>query len=169
MVEIDPATGGERASVVAVYETDEQARMGFDALREQGVPEERITVVGAGEAGAADTFEAAGSPTAMGAGRGALFGGITGVLVSLAIPGGGVVLASGLFAAAVVAGGAGALAGAGIGVLAEVGVPTANANDYEEHLADGRYLLVVHGTAIEATGAHAVLDMTDTEELDLYR
>jgi hypothetical protein len=168
MVGSDRTTGGEHASVVAVYETDEQARMGLDALREGGVPEDRITVVGAGEAAPEGAFESADSPTAKGAARGALFGGIAGALVTLAIPGGGVVLASGLFAAAVVGGGAGALAGASIGVLAEVGVPTANVKDYEEDLTDGRYLLVVHGSSAESTDAYAVLDMTDTEELDLY-
>ncbi len=161
MVENDPTTSGTRSSVVAVYETDEQARMGFDALREVGVPEERITVVGAGEAGAAEAFEAGASPTARGAGSGALFGAIAGVLVTVVIPGGAVVLASGLVA--------GAAAGAGIGVLAEVGVPTPHVKDYEEDLTGGRYLLVAHGSSDEASSAHAVLDMTDTEGLTLYR
>src|SRR5207344_965021 len=64
-----------RSSVVAVYETDEQARLGFDALRQEGIAEERITVVGAGETeDAAGVFEAD-SPTAQGAARGALLGG----------------------------------------------------------------------------------------------
>ena len=161
MVENDPTTSGARASVVAVYETDEQARMGFDALREIGVPEERITVVGAGEAGAGEAFEAAASPTARGAERGALFGAVAGALVTIVIPGGAVVLASGLVA--------GAMAGAGLGVLTEVGVPTAHVKDYEEDLTVGRYLLVAHGAPDEASGAHAALDMTDTEELTLYR
>jgi len=162
MVTSDPTSGGGNASVVAVYETDEQARMGLDALRERGVPEERITVVGAGEAEPDGAFDAADSPTAKGAARGALFGGITGALVVLAIPGAGLVVASGMIAAA------GAVAGASIGVLAEVGVPTANVQDYEEDLTAGRYLLVVHGSAAEVKKAHAVLDMTDTEDLDLY-
>ncbi len=89
--------------------------------------------------------------------------------MTLAIPGGAVVVASGLLAAAVIGGGAGALAGAGIGVLAEVGVPAANVQDYEEDLSVGRYLLVAHGSPAQATDAHAVLDMTDTQELALYR
>ena len=61
-----------------------------------------------------------------------------------------------------------AAAGAGFGVIAELGVPQANVADYEEDLTDGRYLVVVHGGAEDVRSAHAVLDMTDTESLDLY-
>ena len=147
----------ERSCVVAVYETDEQARLGFDALREEGVAEERITVVGAGETDDAEGAFDAESPTARGAGRGALLGGIVGVAVTVLVPGAGVVYASGLFAAAAIGGVTGALAGGGLGILAEVGV-----------LTGGRYLVVVHGDPDEAERARAVLDMTDTEELDLF-
>jgi hypothetical protein len=158
----------ERSCVVAVYETDEQARLGFDALREEGIAEERITVVGAGETeDAAGAFEAE-SPTAKGAARGALLGGVVGVAVTVLVPGAGVVYASGLFAAAAIGGVTGALAGGGLGILAEVGVPTASLKDYEEDLMGGRYLVVVHGDAADAERARAVLDMTDTEELDLF-
>ncbi len=151
----------EDRSVVAVYETDEQAQMGYESVRETGIAAEQITVVGAGESGATDAFAGAESPTAKGAGRGALLGGIVGAVVTLAIPGVGVVLASGLLAA-------GAVSGAGLGMLAEVGVPTANVKDYEEDLADGRYLVVVHGSAEDVERAHDALYMTDTEELDRY-
>jgi Heat induced stress protein YflT domain len=163
MAEEGGSPQGGRSSVVAVYETDEQARMGFDALRSSGVPQDRITVVGAGgsqhEAGLSDVESA----TARGAGRGALLGGVVGAVVSLMIPGGAVVFASGLVAA-----GVGALAGGSLGVLAEVGVPNDNLRDYEEDLADGRYLVVVHGREADARAAFGVLDMTDTEELDLF-
>ena len=155
---------GAAASVVAVFETDEQARMGFDALRDEGVPDDSITVVGSGETDPDETFAAPDSPTATGAGRGALWGGVAGAAVAVLIPGGGVVLASGIFAAAAV----GATTGAGLGILSEVGVPAASVQDYEEDLADGRYLVVVSGSPEEVTRAHAVLDMTDTEELDFY-
>ena len=167
----DDASGiakGERSCVVAVYETDEQARLGFDALREEGVAEERITVVGAGETEDAEGAFDAESPTARGAGRGALLGGIVGVAVTVLVPGAGVVYASGLFAAAAIGGVTGALAGGGLGILAEVGVPSASLKDFEEDLVGGRYLVVVHGDAAEAERARAVLDMTDTEELELY-
>ncbi len=155
---------GAPASVVAVYETDEQAHTGFDALREEGVPDDSITVVGAGESDTTEAFGAPDSPTAAGAGRGALWGGVAGAAVAVLIPGGAVVLASGIFAAAAL----GATAGASLGILAEVGVPAAAVEDYEEDLADGRYLVVVSGSAEEVTRAHAVLEMTDTEELDFY-
>lgn len=156
----------ERYAVVGVYETDEQARLGLDALLEEGVPETRISIVGAGETEDEGAFDQAASPTAKGAARGAVFGGIAGAIVAIAVPGGAAVVASGLLAGAVVA--TGAVAGASLGIVAELGVPTANVADYEEDLADGRYLVIVHGGADEVTRAHAVLDMTDTEELDLY-
>jgi len=159
-------SGDERSAVVAVYETDEQARTGLDALLEAGVPEGRISIVGAGEIEDDGAFDQAASPTAKGAARGAVVGGIAGAIVVLAIPGGAAVVASGLLAGAVVA--TGAVAGASLGIVAELGVPTANVADYEEDLGDGRYLVIVHGGTDDVTRAHDVLDMTDTEELDLY-
>jgi Heat induced stress protein YflT domain len=163
MVEGGGIPEGGRSSVVAVYESDEQARMGFDALRSSGVAQDRITVVGAGESEDTEGLADAESATARGAGRGALLGGAVGVVVSLLIPGGAVVFASGLVAA-----GVGALAGGSLGVLAEVGVPSDNLRDYEEDLTEGRYLVVVHGNAAGVRAAFGVLDMTDTEELDLF-
>jgi hypothetical protein len=151
----------ERFAVVAVFQTDEQAQMGLDSLLEAGVRDDRISIVGAGEADAGEALMGSGSPTAKGAGRGAVLGGIAGAVVAIAIPGAGLILASGLIAGT-------AVAGAGLGIITELGVPEASVADYEEDLTDGRYLVVVHGTVEDVRAAHAVLDMTDTEELDLY-
>ena len=74
---------------MAVYETDEQARLGFDALRDEGVFPRRRAHDRAGrgrDRGAAGAFEAD-SPTAEGAARGALLGGVVGVVVTVLVPG----------------------------------------------------------------------------------
>ena len=126
--------------VVAVYETDEQARFGLVALEEAGVHQDRISIVGRGER-SDDTvpMQEGRSATAEGASRGAMIGGIAGVVL-MVLPG-GPVLAGGFLAAAA----AGAFAGAGLGILSELGVPGSVVPDYEEDLTDGRYLVCVHG------------------------
>ncbi|HEY6568374.1 MAG TPA: hypothetical protein VI341_12740 [Actinomycetota bacterium] len=151
----------ERFAVVAVFQTDEQAQLGFTSLIDAGTRADRISIIGAGEADADEAFTGSASSTAEGAGRGAVFGGIAGAVVAIAIPGAGLILAGGLVAGA-------AVAGAGLGIITELGVPQANVADYEEDLTDGRYLVVVHGAPDDVRSAHAVLDMTDTEELHLY-
>ncbi|HTG47292.1 MAG TPA: hypothetical protein VK646_06530 [Actinomycetota bacterium] len=153
---------GDDAAAVAVFETDEQARFGLDALLRSGVPEDRISIIGAGEIEPDAEAERSAGEDTPGMRGGALAGGIAGAVVALAIPG-GVVLVSGLLAASV-----GALAGASLGIMANLGVPRDRISDYEEDLADGRYLVIAHGDASQVGEAARVLDMTDTQELDVY-
>jgi outer membrane lipoprotein SlyB len=149
----------EGSSAVAVYQTDEQARAGLDALLEAGIPEERISIVGAGEASATADIEPGEDVGARRMEHGAVFGAVVGGLVALAIPG-GVVLVGGALA--------GAVAGGGLGGLVSVGVPDDRVSDYTEDLTDGRYLVVAHGTPEDVKVAGDVLGMTDTEELDVF-
>ncbi|MGZ8570953.1 MAG: general stress protein [Actinomycetota bacterium] len=149
--------------VVAVYETDEQARLALATLEEAGVPPERISIVGAGEqADDVVPMEQGSSATAAGAGRGAVIGGIAGVVL-MVLPGGPVLVGGFLAAAA-----AGAFAGAELGILSQLGVPSSVVPDFEEDLTDGRYLVCVHGGIEETRHVRGVLDMTDNESLQIY-
>jgi uncharacterized membrane protein len=149
----------DRSSAVAVYQTDEQARAGLDALVEAGIPQERISVIGAGEAAAMTDVRPGEDVATRRMEHGALFGAVVGGLVALAVPGGFVLVGGAL---------AGAAAGGGLGGLASVGVPDDRLGDYTEDLTDGRYLVVAHGTPDEVAMAGDVLGMTDTEELDVF-
>jgi len=149
----------DRFSAVAVFQTDEQAQAGLDALVEAGIPQERISIIGAGEAAAMADLQPGEDVAAHRMEHGALFGSIVGGLVALAIPGGAVLVGGAL---------AGAVAGGGLGGLASVGVPEGRLADYTEDLTDGRYLIVTHGSSEEVTLAGDVLGMTDTEQLDVF-
>jgi hypothetical protein len=149
--------------LIAVYETDELAQLALDALEEVGLGLDRVSVVGAGEhEEEAAALEGAASPTATGAGRGAVLGGIAGVVLWV-LPGGPVVLGG-----ALAAGMAGAVAGGGLGILAEAGTPAESLPDYEEDLTDGRYLVCVHVDGDGLSTARSALEMTDTEGIAAY-
>jgi hypothetical protein len=157
----------ERYAAVAVFETDEQARFGLESLREAGVPEDRISIVGRGEEAPQDEGVSPVAPeseTARGIGRGSLLGGAVGLVVAIAVPG-GVVLGSGLLAAMAASG---AIFGGSLGMIGQLGVPETQVAEYEEDLSAGRYLVIVHGTSAEVGAAYEVLVLTDNEELDLF-
>lgn len=160
---IDDVASVPPSVVVAVYETDEQARFGLTVLEDAGVHQARVSIVGRGER-SDDTvpMQDAPSATAEGAGRGAVLGGIAGVVL-MVLPGGPVVVGGFLAAAA-----AGAFAGAGLGILSELGVPGSVVPDYEEDITGGRYLVCVHGEATETQHVRGVLEMTDNEGLQVY-
>jgi uncharacterized membrane protein len=149
--------------LIAVYETDEQARLALDALEEAGITLEHASIVGVGEQeDEAAALQGGQSPSARGAGRGAVLGGIAG-LVLWVLPGGPVVIGGALAAGAV-----GAAAGGGLGVLAEAGAPREALPDYEKDLTDGRYLVTVHGDAGVIDRARQALEMTDRESIDVF-
>jgi hypothetical protein len=149
--------------IVAVYETDEQAQLALESLAEVGITLDMASVVGVGEhEGQAAALAGGSSPAARGAGRGAVLGGIAGIVLWV-LPGGPVVIGGALAAGAV-----GAVAGGGLGILAEAGAPEEALPDYEEDLTEGRYLVVVHGVAGDIERARQAFEMTDTEEIELY-
>ena len=88
----------------------------------------------------------AGSGALKGAGAGAAFGGIAGLLVSIAaipIPGVGPIIAAGPIAAALAGASVGAVAGTGIGALTTMGVSEEQAQYYTEGVRRGGTLVTV--------------------------
>ncbi len=158
--------GRGSGAIVGVYETDEQARFAFGELGSAGIADDDVSVIGRGEdEGDAAAFAAPDSPTATGAARGAVVGGAVAAVAMFMVPGGaGVFLASGMLGGLMM----GAAVGGGLGVLAEIGVPTEAIPDFEEDLAGDRYLVVVHGDEEALETAWSVMDMTDRETLTRY-
>lgn len=137
-------------TVVGVFENNEKALAAAQALEGVGLDRTQISVVAqesqrAPERGSEDTFAGAGG--AAGAGVGAVVGGAAAGLAALAIPGVGPLLAIGPIAGAIAAALGGALAGAGVGVLAGsfsgLGVPTAEAEQYEKAVQEGGSVVAV--------------------------
>ncbi|WP_225885188.1 signal transduction histidine kinase (STHK), LytS [Leptolyngbya sp. KIOST-1] len=110
-----------------------------------------------------------------GALSGGAVGGLTGLLVglgTLAIPGVGPIMLAGAAATALastVAGGAiGAATGGLVGGLVGMGIPEDRAKVYDEHLSQGKYLVIIDGTAGDMARAEPILKRRDIREWNVY-
>lgn len=106
---------------------------------------------------------------------GGAVGGLTGLLVglgTLAIPGVGPIMLAGAAATAIastVAGGAiGAAAGGLVGALVGLGIPEDRAKVYNEHLSQGKYLVIVDGTENDIARAEPILKRQNIHEWNVY-
>ncbi|WP_077587873.1 general stress protein [Planococcus lenghuensis] len=159
-------------AVVGYYENEREAIRTIEDLKEQGYRADQISVISKDRAETEhiteETDTEAGEGAAAGALAGGAIGGIGGVLAgigALAIPGIGPVLAAGPIAAGL----AGAAAGAGVGGLAGaligMGVPEDEAHEYEEHVNQGKILVLVE----ERPGGIPVRDEADTRGITAER
>lgn len=155
----------------AIFDRREDAQRAVHALRDHGVAEEEISVMaladdGSGKVSDMDHGERVPAPgkdegistttpedAAKGAAEGAAIGAGLGLLAGLSsifIPGFGLITAGGALAwalggaAAATAGGA--VAGGVTGYLADMGVPSERAQEYEDAIKQGGILVSVHDT-----------------------
>ncbi len=117
----------------------------------------------------------AGEATRTGAAAGSALGGVTGLLVGLgaiAIPGVGPVMLAGAAATAIataVSGTAiGAAAGSLAGGLTGMGLSADRAQTYSDHVSEGRYLVMIEGTAADITRAETVFTNHPIHEWHVY-
>jgi hypothetical protein len=117
----------------------------------------------------------AGTATQTGAAAGSALGGVTGLLVGLgaiAIPGVGPVMLAGAAATAIataVSGTAiGAAAGSLAGGLTGMGFSADRAQTYSDHVSEGRYLVMIEGTAADITRAETVFTNHPIHEWHVY-
>src|ERR1019366_4159645 len=156
-------------SVVAVYDSHEQAERAIKALQQAGVDMKSLSIAGRGTHidehvvgyyNAGDRMKYWGKV-------GAFWGGFWGLLFGsalFAIPGIGPVLVAGPLVAwivaglegAVVVGGAGAIGGA----LASIGIPKDSIVEYETALKTDKFLLIVHGSPDAVAKAKEIIEGT---------
>jgi hypothetical protein len=110
-----------------------------------------------------------------GAISGGTVGGLTGLLVglgTLAIPGVGPIMLAGAAATALAttaAGGAiGAATGGLVGGLVGLGIPEDRAKVYNEHLSQGKYLVIIDGTDSDIARAEPILKRRNIHEWNVY-
>jgi uncharacterized membrane protein len=164
-------------SVVAVYETHDQAESAIRELQKEGFDMKKLSIVGkdyhteehvVGYYNTGDRMKRWGK-------FGAFWGGFWGLLFGSAffwVPGVGPLLVAGPMVAwivgalegAVVVGGLSAL-GAG---LASIGIPKNSIVQYETEVKNGSLLLVVHGTADELERAHELLGRTQVKTTTIH-
>jgi hypothetical protein len=131
------------------------------------------TIAGVGDLNA--EANDAGEATQTGAAAGSALGGVTGLLVGLgaiAIPGVSPVMLAGAAATAIataVSGTAiGAVAGSLAGGLTGMGFSADRAQTYSDHVSEGRYLVMIEGTAADITRAEKVFTNHPIHEWHVY-
>jgi hypothetical protein len=156
-------------TVVALFDTFDQADAAAGALREAGFLLDDISVV-ARPAGTPPQVKAAETQTHTSASTGALGGAVLGALAALAIPGIGPVLAVGPIAAALTGAVGGATMGGFVGSFMGLDVPTDRAERYEAHVRQGGVFVAVRTPNAEiAARARAVLDQAGSIDTSDYQ
>jgi uncharacterized membrane protein len=159
----------DRNSVVAIYDTHEQAEQAVKSLQEAGVDMKSLSIAAkdqhtdehvVGYYNAGDRMKYWGKV-------GAFWGGFWGLLFGsalFAIPGIGPVLVAGPLVAWIVAGLEGAVVVGGAGAvgaaLVSIGIPKDSVVEYETALKTDKFLLIVHGSPDEVAKAKEIIQGT---------
>jgi hypothetical protein len=166
---------------IGTFPSYQATEIALQELKDSGFPMDRISVIGRDihdhneatgvntsnrleVAGNLDTDEnEAGETARKGAIAGSTIGGLTGLLIGLgvlAIPGVGPVMLAGaaatVIATAVSGGVIGAAAGSLAGGLVGLGIPEDRAKIYSDHVAEGKYLVMVEGSQAEIAAAERI-------------
>ena len=167
-------------SVAGIFTTREAAERGVAALDGVGVPRDRVSVLmpGASTAELRSVPTQDAEPPGTGTAIGAVVGGAVGAaggfpigaaLVSLAVPGVGPVIASGIVGAALLGVG-GAAVGATLEDSVSKGLPKDELFLYEDALRQGRSVVIaLAGDDEQADAARAALERAGAESVDAAR
>ncbi|MGF1494960.1 MAG: general stress protein [Microcoleaceae cyanobacterium] len=178
-------TSTDYRRAIGVFDTRREVEAAIYALRDEGFNLDRVTVIAPDSDPATKDAdievheEARGNKADEGAATGAAAGGalgtITGLLVglgTLAIPGVGPILLAGVGATALattLAGTAiGAAAGGIIGGLVGLGIPEERAKIYNDHLAQGHYLMLITGRPQTINQAESVVSNHGIHHWEVY-
>jgi uncharacterized membrane protein len=164
-------------SVVAVYNSHDQAEKAVEELRKAGIDVKKLSIVGkdyhteeqvTGYYNAGDRMKHWGK-------LGAFWGGLWGLLLGSAffvIPGIGPVLVAGPLVAWIVAALEGAAVVGGLSAIGaglySIGIPKNSILKYDVALKEGQFLLVVHSTSDEVAKARDVIQTTGASQVDTH-
>jgi hypothetical protein len=166
-------------TVVGVFDSETDAENCVRELRDIGfragdislvTKDRRARAAGRRLRGRGERRAAEGTSIAENVAGGALFGGLGGLLISLAaiaIPGVGPIVAAGPLATTLAGAGIGAVGGGIIGAIRNAGVPEDEANVYAESIRRGATLVAVHcgvetcGRAREIMNRHHAVDIDE--------
>jgi rhodanese-related sulfurtransferase len=160
--------GGGMASkaVIGVFSSKNQAEQAIQALRQQGFTNEDISIVSK-KGGRQQGDEYVEDDITDGALTGGTLGGIGGLILgagALAIPGVGPIVAAGPIAAAL----GGAVAGGVAGGLIDWGIPADVSRRYEQEVAEGGILAVVHTDGQKVNQAAQILRQNGAKDVESH-
>jgi hypothetical protein len=160
-------------NLIAVFDSLDEAEAAVEKLIEAGFPAEGISIVGEGLQSEVkiNGFVTAGDVAKEGAGWGAVFGGLMGLLTGAAflfIPGAAPLVVLGPLAGTLVGAGEGAVAGGLFGLLFGAILSREHIPKYEQYVRAGKYLLVAQMDTQTAERAHEVLAGTAAIDVETY-
>jgi uncharacterized membrane protein len=171
------ATMQETATVIAVFDSPEQASQAVRALVDAGVDREDISLVSRNreasttgkstETGTKKTAD--GTTVGENIAGGAVFGGLGGLLLglgALAIPGVGPIVAAGPIATTLAGAGIGAAGGGIIGAIKDAGVPDEDAHVYAESVRRGGTMVSVRTDDLSRDRVADILDDHGAVDVD---
>jgi hypothetical protein len=148
-------------SQIAVYDTHEKAVNAIKLLSHQDFPMENVSLLGKAEViedhiqiKSLDTIKKA--PVIFGMGAGTLVGLLSGVGV-FAIPGFGFLYGAGALVGIIAGLDLGLIAGGVISLLSYTGIKEEEVVKCQEHLKEGKFMVIVKGAKEEIEKAHNIL------------
>lgn len=164
-------------SVVAIFDTHEQAEHAVKELQEAGVDMKSLSIAAKGQHTDEHVvgYYNAGDRMKYWGKTGAFWGGFWGLLFGsafFAIPGIGPIMVAGPLVAWIVGALEGAVAVGGISAigagLVSIGIPKDSVLKYDVALKTDKYLLVVHGTPDAVAKARSILHNTGASSYDVH-
>jgi hypothetical protein len=158
--------GAANKAVIGVFASKSQAEQAIQSLRQQGFTNEDISIVSK-KGGKQQGDEYVEDDITDGALTGGTIGGIGGLILgagALAIPGVGPIVAAGPIAAAL----GGAVAGGVAGGLIDWGIPADVSHRYEQRVAEGGILAVVHTDSQKVSQAAQILRQNGAKDVESH-
>lgn len=151
---------------VAVYEGQQEAIAAVKQLQESGFPMKEVSLVGKAEivddqlqVRSLDPVKNA--PVMVGAGAGVIMGALAGLGI-FAIPGFGFLYGAGALIGAIAGFDFGIMGGGLVSALMHIGIKEESVLEFEEHLNQGRFIVVVNGSLEDIERAEKVLNTQGT-------
>ncbi len=146
---------------IAVFSSHDEAHQGLEALMNAGVDMKNVSIIGKAEiiddqVKVKSNGAIIAAPTIAGTVIGTTIGLLTGIGL-FAIPGLGVLFGAGAIVGAFAGFDAGIIAGGISSILVELGVKE-NRIQYEEHIQEGKFLMIIEGSEAEIENAKAILE-----------
>jgi uncharacterized membrane protein len=146
---------------IAIFSSHDEAREGLEALMNAGMEMKNFSIIGKAEI-VDDQIKVKSNraliaaPTVAGTVIGTTIGLLTGIGL-FAIPGLGVLFGAGAIVGAFAGFDAGIIAGGVSSILVELGIKE-NHIQYEEHLQEGKFLMILDGSKTEIEKAENILE-----------
>ena len=155
-------------STIGVYKTHEKAVQALDTLKKANFPLKKVSLIGNAELVNDHVHVKSRHLPEIGASIGVAAGSVLGVLTGIGvftIPGFGFLYGAGALVGAFAGFDMGAIGGGLLAIMAEYGVDEHEVVKYDEHLKNGKVMLIVQGDEAEIQNAKEILHTEGSHEV----